>query len=84
MFGQPVVVTKVGGASGGGAQLTPFAHQLIASYRSAERTALAAVSNEFAFAMRARTTRRRVAARGRAEKARRRSSHARSRRTRKS
>ena len=74
MFGQSVVVTTVGGPAGGGAELTPFAHQLIASYRSVERAALAAISREFAFAVRARAARRRRAARGRAEKPRSRSS----------
>ena len=64
MFGQSVVVTTVGGHAGGGAALTPFAYQLIASYRSVERTALAAVSRKFAFAVRARTGPRRAARRG--------------------
>src|SRR5262245_33981314 len=44
MFGQPVVVTTVGGAAGGGAQLTPFARRLIASYRAVERATLGVVS----------------------------------------
>ena len=57
MFGQPVAVTTKGGAAGGGATLTPFAHRLIAAYRSVERTTLAAVSDEFAFAVRARRRR---------------------------
>jgi molybdate transport system regulatory protein len=63
MFGQPVVVTTVGGPAGGGAELTPFAQRLIASYRSVERAALAAISREFAFAVRARASRLRAAAR---------------------
>jgi molybdate transport system regulatory protein len=63
MFGQPVVLTTVGGASGGGAELTPFANRLVSAYRSVERATLAAVSDEFAFAVRARTTRRRGTAR---------------------
>ena len=60
MFGQPAALTTVGGAAGGGAKLTPFAYRLIASYRAAERTALAAVAEEFAFAVRARASGRRV------------------------
>ena len=55
MFGQPVVVTTVGGPAGGGAELTPFARRLIASYRSVEATTRAAVAREFAFAVRARS-----------------------------
>jgi molybdate transport system regulatory protein len=65
MFGRPVAVTKVGGAAGGGAKLTPFAYRLIASYRAVERATLAAVSDEFAFAVRARAARRRAAERRR-------------------
>jgi molybdate transport system regulatory protein len=61
MFGRPVVETTVGGAAGGGARLTPFAHRLVASYRSVERATIGAVSREFAFAVRARATRRRAA-----------------------
>jgi molybdenum-dependent DNA-binding transcriptional regulator ModE len=60
MFGTPVVVTTVGGKAGGGAQLTPFAHRLVASYRTIERATLDAVSSEFAFAVRARRGRRRA------------------------
>src|SRR5262245_33464542 len=70
MFGQPVVLTTVGGPAGGGAELTPFAHRLIASYRSVERTALAAVSREFAFAARGRADRPRGSPRGGVRKAR--------------
>ena len=70
MFGQSVVVTTVGGPAGGGAELTPFARQLIASYRSVERTALAAVSREFAFVVRARAVRPRAPARVGIKKAR--------------
>jgi molybdate transport system regulatory protein len=57
MFGRPVVVTTVGGPAGGGAQLTPFAKRLVASYRSVERETLGAVSREFGFAVRARSAR---------------------------
>jgi molybdate transport system regulatory protein len=57
MFGQPVVLTTVGGASGGGAELTPFARRLIASYRSVEAATRAAVAREFAFAVRKRPDR---------------------------
>ena len=58
MFGQPAALTTKGGAKGGGAKLTPFASRLIAAYRAVERTALDAVSEEFAFAVRARVTRK--------------------------
>src|SRR6185312_4134840 len=43
MFGQPVVLTSVGGSAGGGAELTAFARRLITSYRSVERATRAAV-----------------------------------------
>lgn len=69
MFGQPVVVTTVGGPAGGGAKLTPFAHRLVASYRTIESATLAAVSREFAFAVRAR--RRQLGARSGVKKTRR-------------
>jgi len=59
MFGQPAAVTTVGGPKGGGAKLTPFANRLIASYRAVERTALDAVAEEFAFAVRARVKKKR-------------------------
>lgn len=52
MFGRPVVETTVGGPGGGGAELTPFARQLIAAYRSVEADARAAIAREFAFAVR--------------------------------
>ena len=80
MFGQPVVLTKVGGASGGGAELTPFAHRLIAAYRASERAAREAVSREFAFAERATAARRRGTTRRRVERPRRPHSPARLRR----
>src|SRR5262245_806113 len=61
MFGTPVVVTTVGGKTGGGARLQPFAHRLVASYRAIERATQAAVTSEFAFAARARRGSRRTA-----------------------
>src|SRR5262245_32683687 len=39
-FGEPVAVSSVGGAGGGGAQLRPLASQLIAAYRAVEAAAL--------------------------------------------
>jgi molybdate transport system regulatory protein len=80
MFGRPVVETTVGGAAGGGAELTPFAHRLVAAYRSVERTTLAAVSREFAFAVRARSGRSRAATRAITTKSRRETRRARARR----
>jgi molybdate transport system regulatory protein len=41
-FGEALVVTAAGGASGGGAVLTAFAADLIAAYREAEERALRA------------------------------------------
>src|SRR3954468_22037886 len=42
-FRQPVVMTKLGGKSGGGAVLTPFGAELVRSYRDMELAAQAAV-----------------------------------------
>ena len=42
-FRQPVVMTKLGGKSGGGALLTPFGAELVRSYRDMELAAQAAV-----------------------------------------
>lgn len=39
MFRQPVVATKLGGKSGGGAELTPFGLELIDHYRRMEAEA---------------------------------------------
>jgi molybdate transport system regulatory protein len=44
LFREPVVVTKLGGRAGGGAQLTTFGHSLIRRYRDMENAAHAAVS----------------------------------------
>jgi molybdate transport system regulatory protein len=41
-FREPVVTTQSGGAQGGGAELTPFGQDLIATYRAIEAQALAA------------------------------------------
>ena len=38
-FGEPLATASVGGAHGGGAQLTPFAGEVIAAYRAVERAA---------------------------------------------
>ncbi len=45
VFKKPVVVTSIGGERGGGAALTPFGREIIALYRSMERTAAAALSS---------------------------------------
>lgn len=39
VFGQPVVSTRMGGASGGGAALTPFGSELVRTYRAIEEKA---------------------------------------------
>jgi molybdate transport system regulatory protein len=41
-FETPLVATNVGGRSGGGASLTPFGAQVVATYRAIEETANAA------------------------------------------
>jgi molybdate transport system regulatory protein len=48
MFDQPVIQTKHGGVSGGGAELTSLGHRLIQNYRAMEGKALAAVNAELA------------------------------------
>jgi molybdate transport system regulatory protein len=45
-FREPVVVTKPGGAQGGGAALTPFGLELIEKYRSIEAEAMAATRTQ--------------------------------------
>jgi molybdate transport system regulatory protein len=42
-FREPVVTTQSGGAQGGGAALTPFGQELIATYRALEARAVTAV-----------------------------------------
>jgi molybdate transport system regulatory protein len=44
LFREPVAVTKLGGRTGGGAELTPFGHSLIRHYRDMENAAHAAVA----------------------------------------
>jgi molybdate transport system regulatory protein len=44
LFREPVATTKLGGRTGGGAELTPFGHRLIRNYRDMENAAHAAVS----------------------------------------
>jgi molybdate transport system regulatory protein len=73
-FGESVAVTTKGGASGGGAVLTPFAFRIIAAYRAAERTAASAATAEFASVVRATRTRKRESGRRRVKKTRRRGS----------
>src|ERR1700732_1268196 len=48
LFGEPVVETKHGGPSGGGAQLTPLGHRLVHHYRAIEAKAQAARAGEVA------------------------------------
>jgi molybdate transport system regulatory protein len=63
VFGEPVAVTTVGGREGGGAELTPFAHEIIAAYRSVERAGASAAEREFAFVLRRLSSRKRTASR---------------------
>lgn len=44
LFRDPVVTTKLGGAAGGGAVVTPFGHSLIRHYRQMETTTRAALA----------------------------------------
>jgi molybdate transport system regulatory protein len=46
LFETPVVETKHGGSAGGGAELTPFGHQVVQRYRSIEAKAHKAAANE--------------------------------------
>jgi molybdate transport system regulatory protein len=48
IFAQPVIQTKHGGTTGGGAELTPLGHRLIENYRVMEDKAQAAVNAELA------------------------------------
>jgi len=57
-FREPVVTTQSGGAQGGGAALTPFGQELIATYRALEARAVTAVKpqlRELEDALRQRT-----------------------------
>ena len=47
-FSEPVATASVGGAGGGGVQLTKLGEELIAAYRDVERTALEATHTRFA------------------------------------
>jgi molybdate transport system regulatory protein len=47
-FNEPVATASVGGAGGGGMQLTTFGEELIAAYRDVERVALEATRTRFA------------------------------------
>ena len=46
LFETPVVETKHGGSAGGGAELTPFGHQVVQQYRTIEVKAHEAVAGE--------------------------------------
>lgn len=43
-FREPVVLTAVGGARGGGASVTPFGRRLVAAFRAMETKASAAIA----------------------------------------
>lgn len=61
-FAVVVATATVGGASGGGAQITPFGRSLIAAYREVEAAALAVAQARFAAVARAGGARARSAA----------------------
>ena len=44
-FGEPAVSTQLGGASGGGASLTPFGRQLVKHFRAMEKKAQKAAAS---------------------------------------
>ena len=48
LFEQPVVTTKHGGPHGGGAELSPLGHRVVAHYRAIESKAHLAVAAELA------------------------------------
>lgn len=45
-LGQPVTTASVGGAGGGGAQITAFGRHVVAAFREIERAALGAVTQK--------------------------------------
>jgi molybdate transport system regulatory protein len=47
-FRRPVVATSAGGASGGGAELTPFGAELVRRFRAMERAAARAMARDLA------------------------------------
>lgn len=47
-FKRPVVLTAAGGKGGGGAEITPFGHDLLSRYRVIEAKAAAAVGADLA------------------------------------
>jgi molybdate transport system regulatory protein len=44
IFGAPVVLAQMGGKSGGGAELTPLGHAVIAEFRAIEAAAIGAAA----------------------------------------
>jgi molybdate transport system regulatory protein len=46
LFAEPVIEAKHGGQHGGGAELTPFGHRVVAQYHAIEAKASAAVTAE--------------------------------------
>ena len=45
-LGQPVTTASVGGAGGGGAQITPFGRHVVAAFRDIERAALGSATEQ--------------------------------------
>jgi len=59
-FREPVVTTAIGGARGGGAQVTPFGNALVARFRAMEQKASAAIAADLRrFAAQLRKARKR-------------------------
>ncbi len=46
LFAEPVIAARHGGQHGGGAELTPFGHRVVAQYHAIEAKASAAVAAE--------------------------------------
>ncbi len=51
-LGRPVTTASVGGAGGGGAQVTPFGQQLIAAFREIERATLTTTTHRLDWLLR--------------------------------
>ncbi|AEK61397.1 winged helix-turn-helix domain-containing protein [Collimonas fungivorans] len=48
-FKSPLVATATGGAKGGGAQVTPIGHEILARYQAMQNKAEAAVAKDMAY-----------------------------------
>ncbi len=52
-LGQPVTTASIGGAGGGGAQITPFGRQVVAAFREIELAATTAAAQHLAWLLQA-------------------------------